>query len=526
MSLKKKIAISFFISAFIIAILTAFEYVNFIEIKKEIRYLEITDTIGRKSLQLRRHEKNYFLYSPQKADEESVSVRAYLGELKDLLAQNPEIDKTDNLSLRGSINEYEQRFTKIESSAKKLTVLFEKLRASDRKDKKFVTLVEAAFLERPAQSADFLTRVFLLPPRHPLVNGLHELDADITALRKTGEDILVISKDLDKIARENAETVIRVSQAAILVIFPVFLITGITMLFLITRNIVSRLRLLIDVMEKSGKGTFAHVEAPVKQWGNDEVGVLIRKFDDMEDELEERQAEIEQKNKELMQTKKLAAIGTLASGVAHELNNPLNNIYLSTQVLAKEAGENCSPAVKEVLNDILGQTIRVKKIVGDLLEFARGREPQLRDIELNELIRGALNRLGMNTEGIVFTLDSDPEGLTLQGDVGQLEQVFVNLFANAVAAMSGRGELRVNTVSSGNSVMIRVADAGKGIPRESLDKIFEPFFTTKDKGTGLGLAIVYNIIKKHHGDITVESEEGKGTVFTITLPKGKKENGI
>jgi signal transduction histidine kinase len=103
------------------------------------------------------------------------------------------------------------------------------------------------------------------------------------------------------------------------------------------------------------------------------VGVLIEKFNNMEDQLAVREAELEHKNLELMQTKKLAAIGTLAAGVAHELNNPLNNIYLSTQVLAREVKDNCPPEMKEVFNDILSQTIRVKKIVGDLLEFARVR---------------------------------------------------------------------------------------------------------------------------------------------------------
>ena len=114
---------------------------------------------------------------------------------------------------------------------------------------------------------------------------------------------------------------------------------------------------------------------PTDDPGTDEVGVLIRKFDDMEDQLAEREAELERKNRELLQGRKLAAIGTLAAGVAHELNNPLNNIYLSTQVLAREAGANCPPAVKEAMGDILGQAVRVKKIVGDLLEFARGGNP-------------------------------------------------------------------------------------------------------------------------------------------------------
>ena len=178
MSLKKKIALSFFISAFIIAILAAFEYVNFIEIRKEIRYLEITDTLNRKSLQLRRHEKNYFLYSPKKADEEAAAVHDYLSQLKDMLAQNPHIDQADQLSLRSSMNEYEQRFIKIEAMAKKLTAAFGAVRTADRRDDKYIALVEATFLERPSQSADFLTTVFHLPRQHPLATGLRELDAD------------------------------------------------------------------------------------------------------------------------------------------------------------------------------------------------------------------------------------------------------------------------------------------------------------------------------------------------------------
>ena len=114
MSLKKKIILSFFISAFIIAVLAAFVYFSFVEIKKEITYLEITDTISRKSLQLRRHEKNYLLYSPQKMDEESAAVHAYLAELNDTLAKNPGIDRSDRISLRDRINEYERRFASIE----------------------------------------------------------------------------------------------------------------------------------------------------------------------------------------------------------------------------------------------------------------------------------------------------------------------------------------------------------------------------------------------------------------------------
>ena len=187
MSLKRKIVLSFFISA----ILAAFEYFSFLEIKKEIRYLEITDTIGRKSLQLRRHEKNYFLYSPEKMEEESEAVHSYLGELNDLLAKNPGIDRADNLSLRKSIAEYEQRFTAIEAEARRLAGLFTRIKATYRKrEGKYFPLVEATFLERPARSAEFMETIFLLPRGHALTSGLRSLGEDILLLRKTGEDIL------------------------------------------------------------------------------------------------------------------------------------------------------------------------------------------------------------------------------------------------------------------------------------------------------------------------------------------------
>jgi signal transduction histidine kinase len=518
MSLKKKIALSFLISAAIIAILAAFEYLSFVEIRKEIRYLEITDTISRKSLQLRRHEKNFFLYSPLKADEESRAVHAYLGELKDILARNPDIDKADQLSLRVRISEYEQRFDKITATSKDVIGQFQKIRSRSGNYGGFPQLVESAFLERPQQAAGFLEKAFRLPPGHGIITGLRELDSDITALRKTGEDILVISKDLDKIAREKVEAVIRISQIAILIFFPLFFIVGIGMLFLISKNVARRLMLLISVVERTGKGSYPHLTDPSPRGARDEVGVLIEKFNDMEDQLALHEEELERKNKELMQTKKLAAIGTLASGVAHELNNPLNNIYLSAQILAREAGEHCSPAIQEVLNDILNQTVRVKKIVGDLLEYARGREPRFEELDLSGLIRGTLNRLAKTAEGITIGLESLPEQVSIEGDAGQLEQVFVNLFTNAVEAMKGKGALQVKVNASPHSAVIRVSDTGKGIPKESVEKIFEPFFTTKDKGTGLGLAIVYNIIMKHGGGITVESEEGKGTTFAVTLP--------
>jgi two-component system NtrC family sensor kinase len=521
MSLKKKIAVSFFISAAVIAVLAAFEYLNFSIIKQEIRFLELTDTVRSKSLQLRRHEKNFFLYSPAKSREESEAIHRYLDELDALLAgAGPMVKATDLRTLQGLVSEYRRGFDAIEGLLNGLTDDLRSMQREHREYAAFFPLIEGAMYERPARAADFLASVFRLPANHRLLWGLRTIDREILDLRKSGEEIINVSKDLDRSAREKVETGIRVSQIAILVVFPLFLATGVVLLFLISRNIVHRLGLLTDVVEKTAKGTFAHVAAPERAWGTDEVGDLIRKFERMEDLLVVREAEIERKNRELMQTKKLAAIGTLAAGVAHELNNPLSNIYLSTQVLVREMGDSAPAAVKDVASDILGQTVRVKKIVGDLLEFARGREPRMREMELNSLITSAHARtMAAASKTVRFTLDSDPAGVLIIADPEQLEQVFINLFTNAVDAMDANGSLVVTVSPHPDAVTVRIADNGRGIPPESLEKVFEPFYTTKDKGTGLGLAIVFNIIKKHSGEIIAASDEGKGTTFTITLPR-------
>jgi signal transduction histidine kinase len=525
MSLKKKIALSFILSAAIIAVLAAFEYINVVKIKNEIRFLELTDTIRSKSLQLRRHEKNFFLYSdsPAKASEEVATIHRYLGELEEILNGRFPASKVSNLpALQERVRAYRRVFDAIETQLDELTSALRTIKNGHRQQAQFFPLIESAFYDRPARAADFLEATFGLHPSHAIIVGLRRLDGEINDLRKNGEDILSISKELDRQARENVETGIRTSQIAILVVFPLFLITGVALLFFITRNIVRRLGLLIDVVDRTGKGAFPHVAAPEQKWGNDEVGVLMRKFDHMEDELAEREAELSRKNQELHQSKKLAAIGTLAAGVAHELNNPLNNIYLSTQVLAREAGTSCPRALKDVMDDILGQTVRVKKIVGDLLEFARGKEPNFQKIDMNELVLGVHARMRGSMERIAFSLDPAPAGAVLSADPDQLEQVFINLFLNASDAMGGQGEIKAVVRASDDAVSVVVADTGKGMPAEALEKIFEPFYTTKDKGTGLGLAIVFNIIKKHRGEIAAASEEGKGTVFTITLPVKQK----
>lgn len=516
MSLQKKIILSFLISSALIAILSIFAYVNFIEIRKEILYLELSDTLRSKTLQLRRHEKNFLLYREAK---ELESVHSYISEIRDILQKNSGIDTTGQIStLQGKIENYDQRFSRIEVLASDFLNNITKLRTANPAYKTFFPLMEATFLESPGVNAVQIQMLFKLKSDAQILFSLKELDTEISSLRKIGEEILILSKDLDTATRENVDRTIRISQTALLVLFPLFLIVGFTALFVISRSAVSHLKILARAIEKTGKGDFSSLPAPSK---HDEVGMLIDAFNTMENDLIERDREIARKNDELLQSRKLASIGTLASGVAHELNNPLNNIYLAAQILTKEIKDEQLPVIiKETITDIFSQTLRVKRIVGDLLEFSREKPPLFQKVLIKSLMQDTLNSLSTSADMAGMSVQvTAPENVEIKADRHLMEQLFINLFTNALQAMGGKGSLNISLKHLDGVVTIEIADTGPGIPEKDLPRIFDPFFTTKEKGTGLGLAIVYNIVQKHYGKISVNSSEGRGTTFTIQLPE-------
>lgn len=225
----------------------------------------------------------------------------------------------------------------------------------------------------------------------------------------------------------------------------------------------------------------------------------------------------------LMQSEKLASMGQLAAGVAHELNNPLGVVLLYSHLLAEqcEKGSRLSSDARMITE----QADRCKKIVGGLLNFARKNKPFFRKTDLARFLDSYF-RTAQLPPGIELRLEAGGEGLLAEMDPDQIIQVVTNLVTNALEAMGASGRLTVTTFPDGESVCFSVADSGCGIKQENLKKIFEPFFTTKQigKGTGLGLAVSYGIIKVHRGAITVASnadpDKGPtGTVFTVKLPR-------
>jgi two-component system NtrC family sensor kinase len=249
-----------------------------------------------------------------------------------------------------------------------------------------------------------------------------------------------------------------------------------------------------------------------------EMGVLCRAIDSMAAAVAEREHLIEQATRQQIgRSEQLASVGRLAAGVAHEINNPLTGVLAFADLLREK--ENMDEQDRQDLELIIRETKRAREIVRGLLDFARETPSMKTRLNVNDVIRQTLRLLGKREafQSIIIVEDLADELPSIDGDRNQLEQVFVNLSLNACEAMPKGGTLLLSTLCEDGSVVVKVTDTGCGIKAEHVDQIFEPFFTTKPvgKGTGLGLSVTYGIVHQHGGTLEVESEEGKGTTFTV-----------
>jgi two-component system, NtrC family, sensor kinase len=223
---------------------------------------------------------------------------------------------------------------------------------------------------------------------------------------------------------------------------------------------------------------------------------------------------------QLLQAEKLSSIGLLAAGIAHEVNTPIAGISSYTQMLLKDTPS--SDKRKSILEKIERQTFRAAEIVNGLLSFSRLSGSEFKEVDINQLIDESLNLLGHQLQLNRIKVDSrfDRSLPAVYGNLGKLQQVFINLFLNARDAMPSGGELEIQTGMNESMIVVDISDTGTGIPEEDLKRIFDPFYTTKPigKGTGLGLAVSYGIIQEHGGRIFVDSSVGKGTHFRLKLP--------
>ena len=275
----------------------------------------------------------------------------------------------------------------------------------------------------------------------------------------------------------------------------------------------------ISIIDSSGEEIPVELTASIIYENGKEIASMAI-FQDLRPKTE-AEKNLEKARMQLVQSDKLASVGRLAAGVAHEINNPLGGITMYSHLALEDLREDTSAFIN--LQKIITQTERCKKIVKGLLDFSRQHEPEIKSINVNDIIDEILSLVETQSlfQNIEVNKLLDENIPSIMGDQSQLQQVFMNLALNAAEAMEDGGKLTVeSSFIDNNSIEIKFTDTGCGIPPEDMGKIFEPFFTTKSEksGTGLGLAVSHGIITKHQGTISVENKGKEGTTFKIKLP--------
>jgi two-component system NtrC family sensor kinase len=309
--------------------------------------------------------------------------------------------------------------------------------------------------------------------------------------------------------------------------------------FFLGHPIINRIRILKEATEKIASGDLNY---QLPRNGYSSFDILDDAFNNMAKSLKDRDERLQKVFQQLTRTERLAALGQIAAGVAHEINNPLGGILLYSNLVYEDLPDGNT--ARDNMDKIIYQTNRCKEIVRNLLDFARTPAGDLMPYNINNIILTSLNLVKDQSMflGITVNANLTDDIPDVKGDRSRLEQMFLNLFINAADAMEGKGELTITTeelsrtpgdskdvvfqdekiclLSSPKTIKVSISDTGKGIDKSYLPHIFEPFFTTKDpgQGTGLGLSIAYGIIQRHSGFIDVDSEPGKGTTFIIFLP--------
>jgi two-component system, NtrC family, sensor kinase len=437
------------------------------QLEEKIGYLEDVSKLEESVLEIRRFEKNYFLYGDQQSLKTAL---IHLSRAQELLNRN--VPKIEALSSPQQVKDFEKCLSD-----------YEKLIGA---------CAHAAGREGCPSTPDERS----------------EFEAKTRTL---GSLLAEFSESVIRQKRQSIKETIRTTVQLQLLAFALVAV-GLTTTgaFLFTK-VLKPLRRLENSTDDIANGHFEPIDnlPPEK-----EIRQIFDSFNRMSRQLKIRE-------EQLVQSKKLASLGTMLAGVAHEVNNPLSNISSSCEILVEELDEADKEWQKALLRKVLEQVDKARGIVRNLLEFARNNEFCRESFNLKELLENTLNLLHGQIPACVRVITDMDQNLMICADKQRMQQAFMNLIGNAVQAIDGDGTVKIRAhLSCDGSVHVVVSDSGCGIAEEDLSRVFDPFFTTKDvgHGTGLGLFITHDIIVRHGGTIRVDSAVGTGTTFSVRIP--------
>lgn len=465
MTIRAQIMIAFIVTfAFMAGILAVnYEYIH--RLSRSMQLFEVAGELNSTLLEMRRYEKNYFLYGQEFNYEENVT---YTNRMAMILQR----EKTALVEAVGREN-YAQALKYVEEYSAKMTQLRE-------------------------TSCD--------------VGDCAPLQ---TQIRGIGHNLLLLADEFLTTERRAIDRLLQQMKPLPLIGLLMLVVLSGFILFFIGERVIRPLARITRESEAVAQGAFERI-TPYGDAKN-EIHHLVSAINRMMEELEKRQ-------EQLIQSCKIASIGTLTAGIAHEINNPVNNISLILESLVEDGDNMDNEERRRLYQEAMDQADRTNEIVKNLLEFSRASHPRLEDVDPAEVVErtGRLLRNEMELRKIRFTKEIQPELPKIRMDKDGLQQVLLNLFMNAIQAMESEGELKaeVGLADTPNEIRIDVVDNGPGIPPEITEQIFDPFFTTKKEGvgTGLGLSVSYSIIEKNGGRIELESQPGQGARFSIFLP--------
>lgn len=452
------------------SVLGGISYKYLLQIEEALALAEVVDDLSSDILEIRRYEKNYLLYM---GEADYVETLRYCDSALSIIdrIENPEggLSSSDRegratlLELRQDLSSYKETFAGLKTDGN----------------------------------------------AHAMVQS----STSDPHLRDQGKDLVDLVHRF--VATQRARILGIVATLKHQLVLAIVAFTGVAAFFswLVGRRIFGALGVIERSARQIVQGNFEALPLPDT---SDETRGVVEAFNHMIVELDRRQSQ-------LLQEKKLASLGVLTSGIAHQLNNPLNNISTSCQILQEDLDAPQPPdptLTRHMLDNIYQEVSRSRDIVKGLLEFARETDFSLKATPLHQVVQRAVSLVSSEVPSGVNIVTDIPPDIELPLDGQRFQEVLLNLMINAIQAITPPGTITLSAHKDPSAplAVLQIRDTGAGIPREHMGRIFDPFFTLKETGTGLGLAVVFGIIKKHGGSIGVESEPGRGTCFTVRLP--------